>query len=188
MATPTWITLANANQYSQIASAAPVSSYSTVTDVSPGGSTVGQAFQTAPAQLYPGQMWRFTANGIWSSSGSPGVSLGVYYGGAAGSPICYGSVGPASVQVGAASVPWYLNAMGRVTAVGSGTSGIWQVIGTLTGLRADNQTTVMPQYSTVGLYDTSVAKLITLASTCSSATASNIMSVYSWSIEYMTEP
>src|SRR5580698_1421857 len=103
MATPTIITLANANQFSEANAGTAVSSFTSATDVSPGTNVAGQAFQTSPAQLYPGQMWRFTANGIWSSTGSPGLSLGVYYGGAAGSPICYGSVAAASTTQNAAS-------------------------------------------------------------------------------------
>lgn len=188
MATPTWITLANANQYSQINAGTAVSNFTAATDVSPGINTVGQAFQTAPAQLYPGQMWRFSANGTWSSTGSPGVSLGVYYGGAAGSPLCYGSVGTASAQLAAASVPWMLQAMGKVTTVGSGTSAAWQVIGVLTGLNSFGLPTMMPQYSQAAIYDTSVAKLITLASTCTASSTSNALTVYNWAIEYMTEP
>lgn len=187
MSTPTWITLANANQFSQVNSApTPVSNFTSATDVSPGGSTLGQAYQTQPAQLYPGQMWRFTANGIWSSSGSPGLSLGVYYGGAAGSPLCYGSVGAGSTPQNAASVPWEIHALGRVVSVG--TSASWQVIGKLAGINSANTVTMMPVYTAAAQYDTSVAKIITLAATCGSATASNAVTVYNLAIEYMSEP
>lgn len=195
MATPTWITLANANQFNQT-NAQAISNFTAATDVSPGVNTAGQAFQTSPAQLYPGQMWRFTANGIWSSTGSPGVSLGVYYGGAAGSPICYGSVGAGSTQANAASVPWFLDAMGKITTVGSAT-GAWQVIGKLVGLYnpsgtgaslAGYGTTMMPVFTTAAQYDTSTAKLITLAATCSASAAANVITVFNWAIEYLTEP
>jgi hypothetical protein len=187
VSTPTLVTLANANQYSQTGSVTAVSNFTSVTDVSPGGATLGQAYQTAPAQLYPGQMWRFTANGIWSSTGSPGLSLGVYYGGAAGSPICYGSVGAASTPANAASIPWQLHAVGRLTAVGA-TTAVWQVIGTLTGINSSGATTVMPQYTQAGQYDTSIAKIITVAATCSASAAANAVTVYNWAIEYLTEP
>ena len=196
MATPTWITLANSNQYNQANAGTAVSNFTTATDVSPGTNVTGQAFQTSPAQLYPGQMWRFTANGIWSSTASPGVSLGIYYGGAAGSPICYASVGPGSAQANAASIPWYLTAMGKLTAVGASV-GSWQVIGTLTGLYNPSGTgaalggygtSLMPVYTSAAQYDTSTARLITLAATCSAASTSNAMTVYNWAIEYMTEP
>lgn len=188
MATPTWVSLGNANQYNQINTGAAVSNFTSATDVSPGTNVAGQAFQTAPAQLYPGQMWRFTANGTWSSTGSPGVSLGVYYGGAAGSPICYGSVGTASAQLNAASVPWVLEALGRVTTVGSGTTATWQVIGKLAGFNSFGLPTMMPQYTQAAAYDTSVAKLITLAATCSASAAANALTVYNWAVEYLTEP
>jgi hypothetical protein len=199
MATPTWITLANANQANQAASGTAVSSFSSATDVSPGTNVAGQAFQTAPAQLYPGQQWRFTANGTLSTTSSPGVSLGVYYGGASGSPLCYGSVAAASAWTNAASVPWSLTAMGKLTAVGSAT-GTWLVMGHLMGLQpfagggttgtATSPTiaTPMPVYTAAAQYDTSVAKIITLAATMTASSASNAITVYNWAIEYMTEP
>ncbi len=197
MATPTWVTLANANQFSQTAACVAVSNYTAATDVSPGGNVTGQAFQTNPAQLYPGQMWRFTANGIWSSTSSPGVSLGIYYGGAAGSPLCFGSVPAGSAFTNCASLPWHMHAMGRVTAVG--TSAAWEVIGALQGLcntvgatattgtaGIPSATIVMPPYSAT--YSTASATLITLASTCTASSTSNAMVVYNWAIEYLTEP
>lgn len=187
MSTPTWVTLANANQYNQVNAGTAVTNFTSATDVSPGGSTLGQAFQTAPAQLYPGQLWRFTANGTWSSTGSPGLSLGVYYGGAAGSPLCYGSVGAGSTPQNAASVPWRIQAEGKLLAVGA-TTATWQVIGILSGINSAGTTTMMPQFTTAAQYDTSIAKIITLASTCSASAASNAVTTYNWAIEYLTEP
>ena len=187
MATPSWVTLANSNQYSQVNSATAVSNFTTATDVSPGTNVLGQAFQTLPAQLYPGQMWRFTANGTWSSTGSPGLSLGVYYGGAAGSPICYGSVAAGSTTQNAASTPWQMHALGKLTAVGAGTA-IWQTIGILQGVNSTGIATMMPQYTAAAQYDTSVAKIVTVAATCTAASASNAVTVLNWAIEYMTEP
>lgn len=186
MSTPTLVMLANANMFNQVGSVSAVSNFTTATDVSPGGSQLGLAFQTSPAQLYPGQLWRFSANGIWSSSGSPGLSLGVYYGGAAGSPLCYGSVAAASTPQNAASVPWSLMALGRLSQVG--TSTVWQVIGTLSGINGGGLMTMMPQYTQSAQYDSSVAKIITLASTCTTASVSNAVTVYNWAIEYLTEP
>lgn len=186
MATPTLVTLANANMYNQAGSISAVSNFSTATDVSPGGGTLGLAFQTSPAQLYPGQLWRFTANGVFALSGSPGLSLGVYYGGAAGSPICYGSVAAAGTPVNANGLSWQLQATGRLAAVG--TSASWQVIGLLTGINSNGSTIMMPAYTQAAQYDTSVAKTITLAATCTSASVSNSVTVYNWAIEYLTEP
>lgn len=186
MSTPTWVTFANANMYNQTGSISAVSNFTAATDVSPGGNTLGLAYQTVPAQLYPGQQWRFTANGIWSSTGSPGLSLGVYYGGAAGSPLCYGSVGAASTTQNAASVPWQFHAIGRI--IQPGTSAIWEVIGCLTGVNAAGTNTMMPAYTQAAQYDTSVAKIITVAATCSASAAANAVTVYNWAIEYMTEP
>lgn len=198
MATPTWVTLANANTYSQTGSVSAVSNFTSATDISPGGNTAGLAYQTSPAQIYPGQMWRFMANGIWSSTSSPGLSIGVYYGGAAGSPLCYGSVPAASAFTNCASIPWSLYAVGRVTQ--PGTSGIWNVIGVLSGLwpsqgpgttgaaTSPSVTTPMPAFTLNGQYDTSVSKIITLAATCTASSSSNAVTVYNWAIEYMTEP
>jgi len=200
MSTPTWITLANANMFNQVNTGTAISNFTAATDITPGTNVAGNAYQTAPAQLYPGQMWRFTANGIWSSTASPGISIGIYYGGAAGSPLCYGSVAAASAWSNAASVPWYLQAMGRVTATGSAT-GAWNVVGMLVGMQPTlggttgtgpvfppSVVTPMPQYTANAQYDTSVAKQITLASTCTASAAANAITVYNWSVEYLTEP
>ena len=189
MSTPTWVTLANANTYSQVGSATSVTGFTTGVEIAPGGSIGGLAYQTQPAQIYPGQMWRFTANGVWTSTGSPGLAIGIYYGGIAGSPLCVGSVAAASVVQNAASTPWAVQAMGRV--IQPGTSAIWQVIGILSGIYAPGGTggpgvAMMPAYTSNGQYDTSVAKIITLGASATAATGS--ISVINWSIEYMTEP
>lgn len=198
MSTPTWITLANANQQNQTASASAISNFTALSTVSPGGSVAGQAYQTQPAQLYPGQMWRFTANGTWSSTSSPGISLGIYWG-TTGSPLCYGSVPSTQAWSGAASVPWTMQAMGKLTAVGLNV-GVWNIIGFLAGLAPvtsgatgtspypNGAITVMPQFTQAAQYDTSTAQLITLASTCTASSTSNAITVYNWSVEYMTEP
>lgn len=206
MSTPTWITLANANMFNQTASGTAtaltqVGPVGGASDISPGGLVAGQAFQTVPAQLYPGQQWRFTGNGIWSSTSSPGVAVGVYYGGAAGSPLCYASVPSTYAFTNCASVPWTFQAVGRVTAVGSATAA-WNVVGMLSGLSYGASAAAVtgtanglvstnvgaPQYTAAAQYDTSVAKLITLVGFTSASAAGNVMTVYNWTVEYMTEP
>lgn len=201
MATPTWITLANANQFNQAASGTAVSSFTSITDISPGLASGGQAFQVQPAQIYPGQMWRFTANGTWSSTSSPGVSVGVYYGGAAGSPLCYACVPSSWAFTNCASIPWQFQAMGKVTAVGPSTAA-WQVIGVLSGLcytasaaavtgtatQLVSANVAAPQYTSASQYDSASAHAITLAAQCSASSGSNAITVFNWAIEYMTEP
>src|ERR1700752_929876 len=84
MSTPTWVTLANANQTNEVNTGTALANSTTLTDISPGGNTLGQAYQTQPAQLYPGMMIRFKAWGIYSTTGTPTLLLGIYYGGVAG--------------------------------------------------------------------------------------------------------
>src|SRR5581483_1962798 len=119
MATPTWVTLANANQSNQTSTGAALASSTTLTDISPGGNTAGQAFQTQPDQLYPGQMLRFTAAGIYGTTGTPTLLIGLYYGGVAG--VALAATAATTTASGVSNGIWTLSAMARV--ISTGTSG-----------------------------------------------------------------
>jgi hypothetical protein len=51
--------------------------------VSPGGATLGQACTIPANALVPGTALRFTASGIYSTTGTPNLTLALYYGGQA---------------------------------------------------------------------------------------------------------
>ena len=74
----------------------------TLTDISPAPQVV------IPANyLYVGQRLRITAYGIYSTTGTPNLTLGVYYGGVAGTLLA--ATAANATASGAASYPWKLS-------------------------------------------------------------------------------
>jgi hypothetical protein len=188
MATPTWVTLANANGTSQTTTGTALANSTTITDISSGANSPGQAFQTQPEQLYPGQMLRFTAAGIYSTAGTPTLLLGVYYGGVAG--VALAATAATASASGVANGIWTMSALARVLS--TGTAGTIATLGSVLGIAATSANPVlMPATSATGntvTIDTSIAKLITVGAQWGTASASNTITCYQWAIEYLTEP
>lgn len=193
MATPTWITLANANQTSQTTTGAAYATSASLTDVSPGANTLGQAFQIQSEQLYPGQMLRFTAAGIYSVTSSPTLAFGVFYGGVAG--VTLASTAAVTTTSGASNAIWLLSATSRVLTAGTSgtavTSGIIQGLPSPIASGSVNISTLMPATSSTGgqaTIDTSIAKIITVGAQWGTNSSLNTLTCYQWAVEYLTEP
>lgn len=188
MATPAFESLANANQHNQTNTGSALATSVTLTDISPGGNTLGQAFQLQPEQLYPGQMLRFTAAGIYSTTATPTLLLGLYYGGVAG--VALAATAATTTASGVSNGTWTLSAMARVISVG--TTGSISTIGSVLGIAATSANPVLlPATSSSGntvTIDTSVAKLITVGAQWGTSSASNTITCYQWAVEYLTEP
>jgi hypothetical protein len=67
--------------------------------------------------LYVGQRWQIRGYGIYSSTGTPTLLLGIYYGGVAGTAIV--ATAANAVASGAASDPWRIEVDISVRTVGS---------------------------------------------------------------------
>ena len=84
----------------------------TITDISPAPQL------TLPAgYLYIGQRIRVVGYGIFSTSGTPNLTLGIYYGGVAGTLLA--GTGTVATASGAASTPWRIQLEIRVVTLGS---------------------------------------------------------------------
>lgn len=110
--------LYNGGQYSQLNSGVALASSTTLTDISPGANAAGQAVTFPLDTFQPGQQFRVIAGGIFSTTGTPTLVMGLYLGGVAG-VVLGATVAAATAQSSVTNFPWYLNAMLRVATVGA---------------------------------------------------------------------
>ena len=195
MATPTWVTLANANEANQTSTGAAYSNSTTLSDISPGGTA--SAMSLAAGQLYPGQMFRFFAGGIYSTAGSaPNLTLGVYLGGVsagAGAQV----LGVTNLATTASQTNQLWSLKGRMRVITTGLAGVATVVamGELLGFNATpiSGAQVIPNTSAsggtvTGTIQTQTAQILTLGAQWSALSASNSITCYFWTVEYLTEP
>jgi len=145
----------------------PLASSTTLTDISPAPQLV------LPANyLYIGQRLRLTAYGIYSSSGTPTLILGGYYGGVAGTALA--ATAANAVASGAASDPWQLSLDIFVRTTGSsGTvwcNGLVNVGSSLTGVTTYTIPSSQTQPITI---NTTTANALTVGAQWSSSSASD---------------
>jgi hypothetical protein len=89
-----------------------LSNSTTLTDIGPAPQYV------VPANYaYQGQRWKISGYGIYSTTGTPTLTLGVYWGGVAGTAI--GVTTTMTTASGAASFPWRLEFDLNVRTIGS---------------------------------------------------------------------
>lgn len=139
---------------------------------------------TIPANfLEVGMTLRISAQGNWSSTGTPTFQWGFYYGGVAGAAL---AAGPAATTAsGAASNPWSMEYWGRIRAVGSS--------GSIVGQGVQRNPTSLTAWSIIPVpvtaaartvtIDTTTAKTITVGAACSASSGSNIFVVNSLLVE-----
>lgn len=107
----TWESLLNSPQ--PTADGTALASSVTLTDISPVNPTV-----TLPANFqYPGSAFKLTAFGIFSTTATPTLLLGFYYGGVAGTAIV--TSGAITTGSGVTNVPWHMEAYLTVRSVGA---------------------------------------------------------------------
>jgi hypothetical protein len=180
-----YVHLLNNAGTSQTSTGTALSNSTTATDISPGGNVAGQAFTIKGGTLRVGQQFRVRAKGIASTTGTPNLTIGVYYGGVAGTALC--STGAIATSSGISNVLWTLEADLRVNAVG--TSGSIYALGSVAGPYAS--TAFMPASSSTGnlvsSLDTSVDKIVTIGATWSAASASNSIQVILFGVEFLNE-
>ena len=173
MASQYWVSLLNAAQTNQNTTGAALASSTTLTDISAGANTAGQALTLPPSFLQPGMQLRFRANGIFSTTGTPTLLLGLYYGGVAGTALA--ATAATTTASGVANGVWILDATARVAT--TGTSGTVLTIGSVLGIGAAATTpTLMPATSGSGgsaTVNTSTANIVTVGAQWGTNSASN---------------
>ena len=187
MANLSFLQLLNAQSFSQLNVGTALANSVVLTDISAGGNTAGQAFQFtgtgAPISLQTGQAYLVKANGIVSTTGTPNLTLGVYYGGAAGTALA--STGALATGSGLSNVTWDLELLMRVDAVG--TSGSIRSIGRVLGI---NGTQMLPASSSSAnnvTVNTSTSNVLTIGALWGTASASNSIQCAQFDVIYLTQ-
>lgn len=150
-------------------------SSTTLTDVSPTPNIV------LPAnQLEVGSLLRFEAFGRYSTTGTPTLVLGLYYGGVAGVAICATSA--ITTPSGVTNNSFYVRGQARVRSVGSSGTILGAItvdgVSSATGINLGPATA--PATATI---DTTAAKALTLGATWGTNSASNTLTVHHWAVE-----
>lgn len=141
---------------------------------------------TLPANILDiGTLIRISAEGNWSSTGTPTFQWGFYYGGVAGVAL---AAGPAATTAsGAASNPWMMEYWGRVRTLGTS--------GSIVGQGIQRNPTSLTAWSIIPVpvtaaartvtIDTTTAKTITVGAACSASSGSNIFVVDNLMVEIL---
>jgi len=82
-------------------------------DISPAPQFMSQTY----GAMYVGQRWRFTAHGIFSTTSTPNLTLGFYYGGVAGTALA--ATAATATASGAVTLPWGLELLMSVRSLGA---------------------------------------------------------------------
>lgn len=120
--------------------------------------------------------------GQFSTTGTPTLLLGFYYGGVAG--VALGTTGAVTTGSGAAAWPWILTYHGRVRATGTSGSIVGQgqlALGTSLTVLADQALPVTAAARTVTI-DTTIVKTITVGAQWGTSSASNTLTLNDLSV------
>ena len=181
----TYVHLVNHGGVSQTTAGTALNTSASATDITAGGNVLGQAFTFPADSLQVGQQFRVRAKGIVSNTSTPNLTLGVYYGGVAGTALC--STGAIATASSLSNSLWSLEADFRVNAVG--TSASIYALGSVVGPYA--ATAFMPASSSSGnlvsSLDTSTAKILTIGATWGTSSASNNIQLFIFTVERLDE-
>lgn len=144
-----------------------LASSTTLTDISPAPQL------TLPAgYMYIGQRLRMIAYGIFSTTGTPTLLIGGYYGGVAGSALA--ATGATTTGSGAASWPWRLQLEIYVRSLGSsGTVWCNGLVFLGTSLSATTPLNIPSTQTQPITVDTTTAKALTVGAQWGTSSASN---------------
>lgn len=190
MAQQTWEVLLNAYEYSGTKSGAALKESTALTDISPGANTAGQALLIPAGTLKVGNILRYTACGTYSTTGTPTLKLGLYWGGVAG--ITLAETIAVETKSSVTHQSWRLEAISRVVEIGS--SGAILTQGTVVGVESVSAittnagTTMLPEEATGGnevTINTDESKIITVSGKWSASSASNAINCYQWLVELL---
>jgi hypothetical protein len=191
MAFQTWETLVNAYQYSGSNVGTVLENTETLTAISPGAETAGKQLVIPANYLNVGSVIRYSATGIFSTTGTPTLILGIYYGGVAG--VVLAETIAITTPSGGANLSWALEAISRVKEVGS--TGKIYTQGWCRGVEAKSLTsttagtTMMPEETSTGgesaSLNTGENKSIVLGAKWGTASTSNKITCYQWLVEIL---
>ena len=169
-----WTSLLNSPQATAAGTA--LASSTTLTDIS-----VAPQF-TLPANfLQAGSALKFSAHGQFSTTGTPTLLIGVYYGGVAGTALA--ATVATTTGSGVTTVPWRLELDTTIRTTGtSGTAmsnGLWYLGTSVTAATFAPIPQVAPTTVTV---DTTAAKTLTIGAQWGTSSASNTIQLHGFRI------
>lgn len=147
-----------------------------LTDVSP-----APQLQLPAGFLQFGSLLRVTAKGAFSTTGTPTLLLGCYYGGVAG--VALGAIGATATGSGAANWLWELEA--TIECITSGSAGSVRVLGHVdlgTSTTAMSRIPLLAPQTAVTV-DTTTAKAITAGAQWGTSSASNTLTCEQFIVE-----
>lgn len=158
-----------------IADGAALANSTTLTDINPTPNL------TLPANyLTPGSVLKLTASGRFSTTGTPTLLLGAYYGAVAGTALA--TTGALTTASGVTNLTWRFEAYISVRTVGS--SGTAITTGWAAGITAATAVALVPASApATATIDTTGAKAITLGAQWGTASASNTITCHQFLIE-----
>lgn len=157
-----------------------LASSTTLTTISP-SSTTSPDFVVPANWLYAGQVLRVRGTGRYSTTGTPTLLIGAYWGGSAG--VSLANTGAVTTASGVSNVTFLY--MLDIFIRSIGTSGTAMCVGSCQGLAsAVISTTLVPTSApAVATIDTTAAKALVLAAQWGTNSASNTITCHTWSIE-----
>jgi hypothetical protein len=173
----------NQGQFSQANAGIALTNTVTATDISPGANITGQAFAFAAGALQPGLQLRVRAKGLVSTTGTPTLTVGIYFGGVSGTALA--STGALTTLSGLGAAVWALDADVRVDGVGS--SGTLRTLGTLIGITSAVATLPAAGVTPAVTVNTSGAAILTLGATWGTASTGNTIQVITFAVERLDE-
>ena len=170
-----WESLLNSPQ--PTAAGTPLANSVSLTDIS-----VAPPFVLPANFLQPGSALQFTAFGVFSTTATPTLLLGVYYGGVAGTALA--TTGAITTGSAVTNVPWRLELTATVRTVGAtGTAmsqGQYQMG---TSVSAWNSLPFPNTALATVSIDTTAAKALTIGAQWSAANASNTITCHGFLVE-----
>lgn len=146
----------------------------TITDISPTPNI------TIPANLLEvGSLLRWRAFGRFSTTGTPTLLLGIYYGAVAGTAIA--ATAATTTSSGVTNTTWVFEGEARVRSVGS--SGTILGAGLAYGITTNGFVPAPATAPAAATVDTTSAKAVTIGATWSAASASNTITCHHFSLE-----
>lgn len=170
------------NSPAPVADGAALANSATLTDITPNVAAGTPQFVVPANYLVPGQVLRVTGRGRFSTTGTPTLLIGAYWGAVAG--VALGTTGAITTTSGVTNVPWQFTADIVVRSIGS--SGTMFTQGWAHGISGTVGVSVVPvpvsAPATVTV-DTTTAKALTLGAQWGTSSASNTITCHQWLVE-----
>lgn len=170
-----WESLLNSPQ--PTAAGTALANSASLTDVS-----VAPQFVLPANFLQAGSALKFTAFGVFSTTGTPTLLLGIYYGGIAGTALA--TTGAITTATGVTNVPWRLSLSTTIRSTGTSGTAISQgYCGFGTSVSAWSWLPVPNTALATVTIDTTASKALTVGAQWSAASASNTLTLHGFQIE-----